>query len=88
MVAEFSQPRMALKMPQPPLDLSSGLQQLTCLKLTPQSIVEVFRGMNVDGGVVPYGYADVVGSWAIPLEFVVTANYFFPLIVVEEPDCF
>jgi hypothetical protein len=30
-VAEFCHPKMALKIPQPPFDLSSGLQQLTCL---------------------------------------------------------
>ena len=39
-VAEFCHPKIALNIPHPPFDLSSGLQQLTCLGC---QLFEVFR---------------------------------------------
>jgi hypothetical protein len=74
-VAEFCQPRIALKMPHPPFEVSSGLQQLTCLY---PSAAYVGHGL-------PDRNSNVISSWAVAQFVGVAAYNLGPLVRLESP---
>lgn len=81
-MAEFCQPRIALKIPQPPCPpLSSGLQHW-------EWSVSLWSRGNVSSGTyvdVPDALADVIRSWAIAQLGSVAANDVVPLLLLKVP---
>lgn len=79
-VAEFCQPRMALKMPHPPPPLSSGLPNYFILGRLYQ------RGSWIAYVDVPDTLVDIIRSRSGSKFCGITSDYLVPLVCLEVPD--